>query len=40
VFVELKDDEVLLRKESGEDISLPLERLSEKDQQYIRKQGE
>ena len=40
VFVELKDDEVLLRKESGGDVTLPLERLSEKDQQYIRKQVE
>lgn len=39
-LVELKDDMVVLRKESGEEISLPLERLSETDQEYVREHGQ
>jgi len=35
VFLKLEDGEVSLRREDGKQITLPLERLSEEDQQYI-----
>lgn len=36
-FVEFKDGMVTLRKPDGNTVSLPIERLTEKDQEYVRK---